>query len=257
MKIDVLGSGSAFSTQRNTSAILISEGDNVHWMVDCGPTIPRALWQRNLPVDTIDVLYFTHVHPDHCSGLVALLNQWKSFHRTKPLVIYARAEQRDVLMQLAALAYWPAAHPGFELIWQDIQPEWTWRHWRIRTADTQHEIPNSALRIDSGPYSLFYSGDGRPTPQSRQLMAHSTLAFQECASWQGLEEHASHGDFPACEALSDTLALNALGLYHCQDADIPAITEACAGHPTLFVSEDGMTLDLAHPRCSDKQEDGL
>jgi ribonuclease BN (tRNA processing enzyme) len=58
-------------------------------------------------INDIDVIYFTHVHPDHCSGLTALLNYWKSFSRQKPLVIYSQPQQRPVLMQLAALANWP------------------------------------------------------------------------------------------------------------------------------------------------------
>jgi ribonuclease BN (tRNA processing enzyme) len=63
-------------------------------LIDCGPTIPRALWQRGGDINDIDVIYFTHVHPDHCVGLTALLNYWKSFSRQKPLVIYCQPQQR-------------------------------------------------------------------------------------------------------------------------------------------------------------------
>jgi glyoxylase-like metal-dependent hydrolase (beta-lactamase superfamily II) len=38
---------------------------------------PRALAARR-GVNDIDAIYFTHVHPDHCTGLTALLNYWKS-----------------------------------------------------------------------------------------------------------------------------------------------------------------------------------
>lgn len=72
MKIDVLGCGSAFSLQQNTSAIRIIDAENRQWLIDCGPTIPRALWQRGLDVNDIDAIYFSHVHPDHCTGLTAL-----------------------------------------------------------------------------------------------------------------------------------------------------------------------------------------
>ena len=68
MKIDVLGCGSAFSCTQNTSALRVIDADNKQWLIDCGPTVPRALWQRGGEVNDIDAIYFTHVHPDHCTG---------------------------------------------------------------------------------------------------------------------------------------------------------------------------------------------
>ncbi len=67
MKIDVLGCGSAFSCTQNTSALRVIDADNKQWLIDCGPTVPRALWQRGGEVNDIDAIYFTHVHPDHCN----------------------------------------------------------------------------------------------------------------------------------------------------------------------------------------------
>lgn len=43
MKIDVLGCGSAFSESQNTSALRVIDNNNRQWLIDCGPTIPRAL----------------------------------------------------------------------------------------------------------------------------------------------------------------------------------------------------------------------
>ena len=243
MLIDVLGSGSAFATQRNTSSILIQGAGQ--WLVDCGPTIPRALWQRKTDINAIDVIWFTHIHPDHCTGLAPLLNQWKSFGRVKPLTIFCEPAQRAVLQQLTLMAVWPQTTFCFDIDWQDITPETAWRDWRIRSAPTQHEIPCRALRIDAHGLALFYSGDGRPTPESLALMAGATLAFQECASWQVLDDDASHGDFPSCLTVCDCLQLPALGLYHCREADIAAIRDACARHPALFLVEDGQQHDLA------------
>lgn len=247
MKIDVLGCGSAFSRWQNTSALRVID-DNHQWLIDCGPTIPRALWQREGSIDDIDAIFFTHVHPDHCTGLTALLNYWKSFSRQKPLVIYSQPEQRPVLMQLAQLANWPEISLTFPIEWRDSSASWNWQHWHIQTAQTQHEIANQAIRINIGQHSLFYSGDGRPTPESMALMAGCDVAFQECASLIPLPHDASHGDFPGCIALFQELALSRLGLYHCNDAILLALKQACLPYPGVFVSEDGLQYD-AHQQC--------
>lgn len=249
MKIDILGCGSAFSRWQNTSALRVLD-DNHQWLIDCGPTIPRALWQRDGDINDIDVIFFTHVHPDHCAGLMALLNYWKSFSRQKPLIIYSQAEQRPVLMQLARLANWPASTLSFEIEWRDTTTSWCWQNWQIETAFTQHEIANHAIRLSIGSHSLFYSGDGRPTPESVALMTASDLAFQECASLTPLADDASHGDFPGCLELFNTLGLPRLGLYHCYDATLPELKQACLPYPGLFVSEDGLQYDYQQQQFS-------
>lgn len=245
MKIDVLGCGSAFSLQQNTSAIRVIDNENRQLLIDCGPTIPRALWQRGGDVNDIDAIYFTHVHPDHCTGLTALLNYWKSFQRRKPLIIWSQREQRPVLIKLASLANWPESSLCFDIDWRDSEAEWQWQGWHMRTAFTHHELPNLALRIEADGHTLFYSGDGRPTPESIALMHNATLAFQECASATALPNDASHGDFPGCLALFGQLRLPRLGLYHCNDAALPAIEQACTAYPGLFLSHDGFATDLS------------
>lgn len=244
MKIDVLGSGSAFSVLRNTSSILVTDEQQQRWLIDCGPTVPRALWQRELSVDDIEVLYFTHVHPDHCAGLPALLNRWKSFGRQASLTIYCQPEHRPILQQLTALATFPIEGICFEIEWLDIPEHWTWRNWQLSSVPTQHEMSNLALRIEVDQRILFYSGDGRPTPATIALMQDADLAFQECAVSEPLPDDSSHGDVQSCMALAEQLDLPALGLYHCYDEEILALAEQIANQSNLFLSFDGLQLDL-------------
>ena len=78
------------------------------------------------------------------------------------------------------------------------------------------------------------------------------LAFQECASVAALDDDASHGDFPSCLMLFRTLQLPAMGLYHCEDASLSALKQACQPWPGLFVSRDGLTLTLPRPTPTDE-----
>jgi ribonuclease BN (tRNA processing enzyme) len=244
MKIDVIGCGSAFSQRNNTSSIRIIDSQQNQWLIDCGPTVPRAIWQRDIGVNDIQVIYFTHIHPDHSSGLAALINQWKSFQRTEPLTIFCQAEQRKPLEALVALSVWPETEVCFEIHWQDIHDAFEWKHWQIRTANTQHEMANRAIRIEIDQQAVFFSGDGRPTAASQALMLGADIAFQECASFDALPADSSHGDFPDCERLLAQTSVKALGIYHCFDAAIPSLLEAVRHTPNLFVSQDGLVVDL-------------
>lgn len=244
MRIDVLGSGSAFSMVRNTSSILVSDQQQQRWLIDCGPTVPRALWQHNFGIDEIEVIYFTHIHPDHCAGLPVLLNRWKSFGRQAPLTIYCQAEHRPILQQLTALATFPVTEICFAIEWLDIPERWTWRNWQLASAATQHEMRNLALRIEVDDHIVFYSGDGRPTSATIALMQDAEIAFQECAVATPLAEDASHGDLQSCMALAAQLDLPALGLYHCYDEALTALADTIAHQSNLFLSFDGLQIDL-------------
>ena len=252
MKIDVIGSGSAFSKRNNTSSIRIIDCQKNQWLIDCGPTVPRAIWQRNIDVNDIQVIYFTHIHPDHSSGLVALINQWKSFKRTEPLTIFCQAEQQQPLQALVDLAVWPETHVCFDIHWQDITDGFEWKHWQIRTANTQHEMSNKAIRITVDGKTLFYSGDGRPTAASQALMKGADIAFQECASFTALPDDSSHGDLPDCEQLLVETEVKALGIYHCFDEAIPSLLNALVDIPDMFLSRDGLQLDLNDLDLSEK-----
>lgn len=244
MKIDVIGCGSALSTKLNTSAILV-EDNTQSWLVDCGPTIPRALWQRKLDINQIQVIYFTHIHPDHCAGLPALLGQWRSFKRSAPLTIYCQKPQQASLEQLVNLASWPDKDWPFPITWRTIEDQFQHENWQLESAATQHEVPNRALLINNGEFSLFYSGDGRPTKSSIALMHKAQLIFQECACFDALPESSSHGDYPQSLALYKELGTNPMYLYHCWDEYREAIEQAVKQEAHLHVSDDGLVLTSA------------
>ena len=244
MIINVIGSGSAFSKINNTSSIHIVDKQKNQWLVDCGPTVPRAVWQNNIGINDIDAIYFTHIHPDHSSGLAALINQWKSFNRTAKLDVFCQHDQQPALESLVELAIWPETELCFDIHWHRIEDEFSWKHWEIQSANTQHEMSNRALRLTIDDRVLFYSGDGRPTPASEALMQGSDIAFQECASFEGLPDDSSHGDLLDCIRLLDSQNIKALGIYHCFDEDIPKLEKAVQSQARLFISHDCLSIDL-------------
>lgn len=245
MKIDVLGCGSALSKQNNTSSVMVTDTKQNQFLIDCGPTIPRVLWQKESGINSIQAIYFTHIHPDHCAGLPALLNQWNSFKRTEPLDIFCQPEQKEPLQSLVNLTNWPSGELCFDVNWHDITDHFYWNDWEIKTAYTQHAVPNRAIRINTDEHAFFYSGDGRPTEMTKAIMLGADLAFQECAASTPLPDQSSHGDFFACKQLIEKTQVPALGLYHCFDEHLDELQHLTKTVPGLFLSQDGLSIDLA------------
>ncbi|RKF18667.1 ribonuclease Z [Alginatibacterium sediminis] len=246
MHIDILGVGDAYTIRNSNAAIRVIDERGLQCLIDCGPTVPKALWQRKLPANDIDLIYFTHIHPDHCMGLTSLLNQWDSSGRSKRLCIMAQRSDISWLKTLASHAWWPAANAGFEIVWLETPSQGSWSNWEIETCLSQHSVPNRSVRISVGNHSLFYSGDGRPCAQGVELMQRSTLIFQECGSYDALADNASHADFPQLANVSQARLTASMYLYHYQDADKAKIEQQLANYSNLRLAIEGDLISLDH-----------
>ena len=93
MKIKFIGTGSGkTSLKRFHSSILISVS-NYNLLIDCGDSTSRALLKSGIEFNSINGIIFSHLHPDHFSGLGDLLVQMKMGKRRKQLDIFAGKNQ--------------------------------------------------------------------------------------------------------------------------------------------------------------------
>jgi len=242
MDIDIIGVGAAYEANGVNASILVTEAD-YRLLVDCGPSVPPALWRRSLPADAIDAIYITHTHPDHCLGLTTLINHWQHQKRKQPLTIVAQRPQWSRLQYLTLFGHQPDPEPGFHIEWLDAD---SLRHlgpWQMAAAPSRHSVSNRSLWLKSLHGSLFYSGDGRPTRRNREWLAAADVVFQECQSATPLPRLANHGDWP--DTLEQTRKPGSLLCpYHIATGDRPTIKRLAAEQNNVVVPEDGDRLWL-------------
>ncbi len=90
MKIQMLGTGSAFAKAfNNNNALLTIDGLNL--LVDCGITAPKALYEQGYSFNDLDAVLLTHIHADHIGGLEELAFQMKFIFGRKPILYLAEA----------------------------------------------------------------------------------------------------------------------------------------------------------------------
>ncbi len=95
MRVTVLGSGSAFSSpERHNSCYLVEAGDN-RLLLDCGSDAMRALQSANIDLFSIQKIFITHMHADHCGGLPAVLTAMHVLERKSPIEVYVPFSQLD------------------------------------------------------------------------------------------------------------------------------------------------------------------
>ena len=95
MKITVLGSGSAFSSlSRFNSSCFVEAGMN-KFLIDCGSDALRAIQKAGVALLSIQKIFITHLHADHCGGVPAVLTAMHVLGRKEPVEVYIPSTQLE------------------------------------------------------------------------------------------------------------------------------------------------------------------
>lgn len=96
-KIRILGCGSALPTLRHFASSQIVEVRDKMFMVDCGEGTQIQVRKVRIHFNKISAIFITHLHGDHCFGLIGLVSTLGMLGRTAPLHVYAPKELEPVL----------------------------------------------------------------------------------------------------------------------------------------------------------------
>lgn len=78
------------SKTRNVSATVIRKQNAKNWsLIDCGEGTQHQILHTNLSLMYLDAIYITHIHGDHCYGLIGLLASANMSGRVEKLKIIA------------------------------------------------------------------------------------------------------------------------------------------------------------------------
>lgn len=87
MRVTLLGTASPAPRPDRSGASTLVEAGGLRLIFDAGRGVPVRLWQKKIPVGSIDALFVTHFHSDHVSGIPDL---WMTGYIPAP---YGRRER--------------------------------------------------------------------------------------------------------------------------------------------------------------------
>ena len=135
--VTILGCGSAKPTLRHSpSAQVVNFRDN-RFLVDCGEGVQVGLSRSQVPLGRIGHIFLSHLHGDHCLGLVGLISTLGLGQRTGEVVIHGPADTERIF------------RPLFEFFCPQLSMEV-----RFEAHDTQHSsviYESSNMRITTIP----------------------------------------------------------------------------------------------------------
>ena len=84
----ILGAGSALPTRKNFPSSQVLELRNKQYMIDCGEGTQIRIRQMKLRVSRLGHVFISHLHGDHCLGLVGMISSFALLNRTADLYIH-------------------------------------------------------------------------------------------------------------------------------------------------------------------------
>ena len=96
-RVHILGCGSALPTLRHMSSMQVVECRGKLFMVDCGEGAQVQLRRSGLSFEKLGHIFITHLHGDHCFGLIGIISTFGLLGRIATLHIHAPEELRPML----------------------------------------------------------------------------------------------------------------------------------------------------------------
>ena len=142
-QLTILGSGSAMPTFQNSPSGQVVELCDKSFLVDCGEGVQITMRQLGIKTARLYTVLISHLHGDHCFGLIGLISTLGMMNRTQPLHIYAHGDLEKLLRPM--LDY-HCQDLSYEVVFHAINPRkreviWEDRTLTIESIPLKHKVP--------------------------------------------------------------------------------------------------------------------
>lgn len=152
-KVHILGCGSALPTMKHLPSSQVVDIRGKLFMIDCAEGTQVQLRRTHQSFSRISSVFISHLHGDHCFGLIGMISTFGLSGRTSPLHIYAPAEMGK-LLQLQTEMFLQTLE--FEVIFHAVDTTkasiiYEDRSLSVSTIPLEHRIPCSGFLFREKP----------------------------------------------------------------------------------------------------------
>ncbi len=141
--LTILGCGSALPTRKNFPSAQLLELRDKQYLIDCGEGTQIRMRQMGVKTTRLGHVFISHLHGDHCFGLMGLISSFGMLKRTAELHIHAQPDLEKILKP--QLNYF-CQDLSFEVIFHSINPRkneliFEDRSVKVYTIPLKHRVP--------------------------------------------------------------------------------------------------------------------
>lgn len=151
--VTILGCGSAKPTLRHSPTSQVVNFRGNLFLVDCGEGVQVGLCRNHIAVGKIGHILLSHLHGDHCLGLVGLISTLGLGQRTGEIIIHAQPDAERVFRPLfdffcpdlsMTVTFQPFDPYKSEVIYED-------KSLLIKTIPLHHRVPTAGFLFQEKP----------------------------------------------------------------------------------------------------------
>lgn len=227
-KIYVLGCGSALPTMRHNPSSQIVELRGKQFMIDCGEGTQLQLRRSKIRFTKLGHVFISHLHGDHCFGLLGMISTFGMLGRTAPLHVYAPGDYGELFAK--ELEFF-CNRVEYEVVFHPIDPSascviYEDRSMTVTTIPLIHKIPCCGF--------LFSEKPGLPHIRRDMIDMYGIPTSQINNIKNGIDWTSPDGEVIPASRLT-TPAEKARSYAYCSDTRYnPAIADMVKGVNTLY-----------------------
>lgn len=181
VRLTIVGSSGSFPGPTSPASCYLVETEGFRLLLDLGNGALGAL-QRFVDIYSIDAVYLSHLHADHCLDLCSywVARTYYPEGRRPPIPVYGPFGVAERMAEAYGLDPEPGMRETFEF--RELGPG----KFRIGPFEAEvqlvnHPVEAYGIRLDDGRSSLAYSGDTGPCPELEELACGVDLFLCEAA----------------------------------------------------------------------------
>ena len=152
-EVTILGCGSALPTLRHNSSSQIVNVREKYFLIDCAEGTQVELRRQRIHLNRLNNIFITHLHGDHCFGLMGLISTQGLLGRTAPLHIYG---PQDIAKVFQPQIEYFCPHLEYEVTFHPIDttkfaPIYDDRSLTVYSIPLNHRIPCAGYLFKEKP----------------------------------------------------------------------------------------------------------
>lgn len=181
MKVTLLGTGTSFPDPNRVQSGILVEAENKTFLLDVGSGVLHRLIQTGIDLKTLDSVFISHFHIDHCSDFLTLCQSLWLAGYDKTLELYAPHTLREWSRGVRDIGF-PYLREKVlvkEIVLEEnhvvqLGPV------QVSTAPTTHStMETRAFRVESRGRSMVFSSDSAPCREVTDLASGVDVLVHE------------------------------------------------------------------------------